>query len=988
MANPVFEGAAFATAPGTTNGLYRANDGCTDTDNNANDFALATANPRNSATAANICGGGGTPTPTGSATATPTATATATNTPPVASCLPATTRIRDIQGAAHISPLNGQTVSAVPGVVTAIKGNGFYIQEPDACTDSNNATSEGIFVFTSSAPSGVAVGNLVTVNGTVSEFRPSAADLTITEIVSPSVTVVTASVALPSYTIIGAGGRVPPTAVIDDDATGNIETSGTFDADTDGIDFYESLEGMLVQINNPVTVGPRTSFGEIAVLPDNGTNPGVGIRTNRGGINVSANDFNPEFVIVDDAMPGVTTPNANTGATFTGPMVGVMDYSFDYYKVFLTVSPVIANNPLQREVTNLIGTGTKLTVATFNVENLSPNDPSTKFNALADYIVNRIKSPDIITIEEIQDNNGTTNNGTVDASTTFNLLLSAITTAGGPTYQYRQINPVDGQDGGAPGGNIRQAFLFNPARVSFVDRGTCGSTTATTVTNSSGFPLLSCSPGRIDPTNTAWNSSRKPLVGEFTFNGQTVFVVGNHFNSKGGDDPLYGKDQPPVRSSETQRHQQATVEQSFLAQITAIDPNANIVVLGDINDFQFSQTVTLLKGTNLVNAFDLLPTSEQYSYVFNGNSQVLDQILLSNNLYNNKLPEYDVVHVNAEFFDQISDHDPAVIRFDLGVNATSTPTNTATATLTNTPAPSATNTATVTSSPTVTPSRTPTTTPTNTPTASNTPVPPRPDTIGVYNNGVFYLRNSNTTGAADITATFGGAASDFPVVGDWNGDSVDTIGVYRNNTGFFFLSDSNTTPAVNYTVLFGNPGDTPFAGKWTADMTHDGIGVYRNSNGILYQRKSLTSGFDDFFAVFGNPGDQGFAGDWDGNGFDSIGIYRIGDTTWYMTNNSTPSGITFSDINFVWDIGANRPVVGDWDANGTSTVGYFTTAGVFDLHSTNATAGSDTVFAFGPSSGKPIAGKWIAPSKAPLAGNVVNPVTGGGANPVDADKAD
>lgn len=251
---------------------------------------------------------------------------------------------------------------------------------------------------------------------------------------------------------------------------------------------------------------------------------------------------------------------------------------------------------------------------------------------------------------------------------------------------------------------------------------------------------------------------------------------------------------------------------------------------------------------------------------------------------------------------------------------------------------------------------------------------PRPDTIGAYLNGTFYLRNSNTTGGAEITTTFGGVPSDLPIVGDWNGDGVDTIGVYRNSTGFFFLSDSNTSPAVNYTVLFGNPGDTPFAGRWTADMTHDGIGVYRNTNGILYQRKSLTSGFDDFFAVFGNPGDQGVAGDWDGNGFDSIGIYRSSNSTWYLTNNSTPSGITFSDINFVWNLGSFLPVVGDWDANGSTTVGLYNNQnGTFLLHSTNAVAGTDNLFSFGPVGSKPIAGKWVTGSRPPL-GSVIRTV--------------
>jgi len=96
---------------------------------------------------------------------------------------------------------------------------------------------------------------------------------------------------------------------------------------------------------------------------------------------------------------------------------------------------------------------------------------------------------------------------------------------------------------------------------------------------------------------------------------------------------------------------------------------------------------------------------------------------------------------------------------------------------------------------------------------------------------------------------FGGDASDLPVAGDWDGDGVDTIGVYRGTTGVYFLSDSNTAPTVSYTLVFGNPGDTPFAGKWTAGATHDGVGVYRNSNGILYQKDNLTTGFSDYFAI-------------------------------------------------------------------------------------------------------------------------------------------
>ncbi len=143
------------------------------------------------------------------------------------------------------------------------------------------------------------------------------------------------------------------------------------------------------------------------------------------------------------------------------------------------------------------------------------------------------------------------------------------------------------------------------------------------------MPQLSVSPGRIAPNDGAWNASRKPLVGEFTYAGRTLFVVGNHFNSKGGDEPLFGRFQPPHRSSEVQRHQQATLVNAFVGQITAIDPAADVIVAGDFNDFAFSETLHVLEGTQLVNMFDTLPPEEQYDYVFEGNAQTLDHILVS-----------------------------------------------------------------------------------------------------------------------------------------------------------------------------------------------------------------------------------------------------------------------------------------------------------------------------------------------------------------------
>jgi uncharacterized protein len=575
-------------------------------------------------------------------------------------------RISDIQGTAHISSLRNQTVSNVPGIVTALKSNGFYLQDPNP--DSDDRTSEGIFIFTSSAPT-VQVGDSILVDGRVSEFRPGGAsganNLTTTQIISPTIVKLSSGNALPSATILGNGGRTIPTTVIDNDTTGNIETgTTTFDPSQDGIDFYESLEAMVVQVNNPVAVSPTNSFGEIWVLADNGANA-TG-RTGRGGIVISPNDFNPERIQIDDTLfPSGSSPQVNVGATLA-TITGVVDYSFNNYEVLPTSVSVISNT-LGREVTALTRTTDQLTVAIYNVENLDSGDGATKFNNLANRIVNNLKSPDIISLEEIQDNNGPTNDPVVDASTTFQTLISAIIAAGGPTYEYRQINPVDDTNGGEPGGNIRVGFLFNPSRVSFVDRPGGTSTSSTTVRNISGVPTVSNSPGLIDPTNSAFTSSRKPLVGEFTFNGKTVYIIGNHFNSKGGDQPLYGPNQPPTLTSEVQRQQQATLVKNFVQSILAIDPNANVAVVGDLNDFEFSTPISTLESAGLTSLIKTLPPNERYTYNFQGNAQTLDHILVSSNLLN-KLDGYDVVHVNSEFADQDSDHDPSVARFNLARN--------------------------------------------------------------------------------------------------------------------------------------------------------------------------------------------------------------------------------------------------------------------------------------------------------------------------------
>jgi predicted extracellular nuclease len=624
-----------APAPGLSNTTADLRGDGPDTDNNAADFAAGAPNPRNT---------GATP-------------------PPPDPGVPGL-RIHDIQGAAQVSPEVGVKVADVPGVVTTVSRNGFWFQDPTP--DAEPATSEGLFVFTGTGPT-AAAGDAVTVTGTVAEFRPggaASANLSTTELTNPVVTV-TASGQVPASTVVGPGGRIPPSTVIEDDAAGNVETTqAAFDPATDGLDFWESLEGMLVTINDAQVVGPTNQFDETSVVP-----PGSTVRTTRGGIALQANDPNPERVVIADTL--TTVPRANVGDSYAGATTGVIDYNFGNFELLPTTSPTLRSGGLQRELTKA-PTSQQLSVATFNVENLSAKDPQTKFDTLAQYAVQNLRAPDVLALEEIQDNTGPTDDGVVAADQTIGRLIAAITAAGGPAYQFRQIDPVNDADGGQPGGNIRVVFLFRTDRgLSFVDRPGGTATSATTIIrDTAGRPHLSFSPGRIDPTSSAWTASRKPLAGEFRWRGQTVFVIANHFVSKGGDDPLYGRFQPIKQPSQVQRVQQATEVRDFVDQITAVDRKAKIVVLGDLNDFDFSAPIdTLTAAGGLVDLPRTLPIQERYTYVFEGNSEVLDHILLSPALAYARpscscpaLFEYDPVHLNAEFNDQISDHDPQVVR--------------------------------------------------------------------------------------------------------------------------------------------------------------------------------------------------------------------------------------------------------------------------------------------------------------------------------------
>jgi predicted extracellular nuclease len=561
--------------------------------------------------------------------------------------------IGSIQGNGHTSPFARKEIMNLSGIVTVKRADGFYMQSilPDDIPE----TSEGIFVFLGFPPK-VKIGDHVLVDGIVTEFIPGEIEdgnLSITEIEKPNIRVVSSNNLLPDPIIIGEGGAMTPTEIIDDDQNKIFELE-------DGLDFFESLEGMLVQINNGVVVAPTNSYKEIVVLPDFGkwaTN-----LNSRGGITLSMGDFNPERIIIDDSLASL--PETNVGDFFVDPLIGVVDYSFGNYKVQLLKKPKNSEGNLQPATVGAAGEN-ELLIATYNVENLSASDSQDRFILLADQIVNILQAPDLIALQEIQDNSGEFDDGIVDASETYRKIINAIIDIDGPEYFFIDLPPEDNQDGGAPGSNIRVGYLYRTDRgLSFIPKRENLENYSARIINFQGNPSLEINPSKLEPENYAFVDSRKPLVAEFLYNGNNIIVFNVHFNSKGGDTPLFGITQPPRLPSEVQRKNQAGVIASFVEEIISGEQEAKIIVLGDLNDFYFSPSAKILENSGLVNLIVNLPETERYTYNYEGNSQNLDNFFVSSSLLALN-PQVEIAHINSEFYHRtrLSDHDPIVALF-------------------------------------------------------------------------------------------------------------------------------------------------------------------------------------------------------------------------------------------------------------------------------------------------------------------------------------
>ena len=551
---------------------------------------------------------------------------------------PPLTAIHDLQGSGSTSPHVGELV-ATQGIVTGIKSNGFFIQMPDSEVDSDPNTSEGIFIFTSSNPSSsVDLGDEVKVTGTIQEFIPSS------DPVSPPLTEIAGS---PTFTIISSGNALPnPVTLTSADTT----PSG-------GLEQLERFEGMRVHVDSLIVVAPTGgSISEAnATASSNGiffavidgvarpfTEPGIEIPDllpAGAPCCVPRFDGNPEKLRVDsDGLLLSARLEATSGAVLNN-VTGVLDYGSRSY----TILPE-PGNQTQASVTGNISAiavpdacPAEFTVATSNTQRFydTVNDPATsdvvlkptafgnRLNKVSLAIRNVMKLPDILGVEEME------NLSTLQALA--DKVNSDAVAAGLPDPQYQPYLEEGNDIGG-----IDVGFLVKASRVTVIDVTQVGKDTT-----------------YIDPLDNqpAILNDRPPLVLRATIQPPAgpafpVTVIVNHLRSLSGiDDPVDGIRIRAKRAAQAE----------FLAQLIQDHQAAeeNVISVGDYNSTQFSdgyvdvigtvvgtpapfdeviQATSALVSPTLTDLVDTVALDQRYSYVFSGNAQELDHILVTGNL--------------------------------------------------------------------------------------------------------------------------------------------------------------------------------------------------------------------------------------------------------------------------------------------------------------------------------------------------------------------
>ncbi len=563
-----------------------------------------------------------------------------------AQAAPLQATIMEIQGSGQFSPLAGQQVTT-EGIVTQTTANGRHFWLQDAAGDGHGETSDGIFVSggVQIASLGLRPGDRIRLSAEVQEqVFGRALPLTRLRRIA-EIEIIDRDMPQPAAVEIH---RLPDESI------------------PDAIAFWERLEGMRVRVDKALVVAPTSRFGETVVITranarrDSGYEPRTGVIRLRSEGEGEV-DYNPERILLDDST--LTMPEVMPGQRMTN-LRGVVDYTFGNYKIQLDRFE-LAEGPRprkgQREKSKR---WSPLTLASFNLENLFDliDDPDTddgsstpsaealqiKLDKLSLAIIDTLRLPTVIAVQEVEN------------ETILRTLAERINARSGSQYAVRALGSSDGR-------GIENGLMWDRRHISLRSAQRLGGDAI-----EAAFGAGSASPGR------------EPLHGIFEHGGRPLHVIVNHFKSKGGDDPLFGQRQPPLRITEEQRKLQALALRQHIDRILDEDGHSELVVTGDFNDFEFAEPgegedhpLAIIAGLDedqprLHNLIEEIPASGRYSYIFDGNAQVLDHMLVSEAVAE-ALKEVAFVHINAgspaalagdaTTARRSSDHDPLLASF-------------------------------------------------------------------------------------------------------------------------------------------------------------------------------------------------------------------------------------------------------------------------------------------------------------------------------------
>lgn len=628
------EGAPAPTLSNATAALRSAG-GCTDTDSNSADFTAAAPAPRNSASPTASCG-----------------------TPPPPPPPPPLVAVSEVQGAGATSPYLGQEVT-VEGVVVGDfqsggQFGGFFVQS--LAPDADPATSEGLRVFNNSAP--VAVGDLVTVTGRVSEFSSSTAlySGSETQIGSSSVVVKTGTTDLPSA----------------------IELSLPFAATQGGVHGQERYEGMLVTLPSGLIATDLFTlgrFGEVSLTTDEL------LRIPTSTAEDAAN--NADRITLDDGLSGQNLPALpytvnedgqtlpRAGDALAEPVTGVFSYAFGEYRVEPPVATTAGFERRNQRTAGPDDVGGDVRVASFNVlnyfvdfggDNRGANNAAELARQQAK-LVSAITAldADVVGLIEIANDDG-------DALDTLVAALNAAQPDVADHY-----TAVVAPDLNAPT-SLGGTYGTDAIRTAIVYRAS--------VVAPAGMPPSDSAV--LNPADPDFPGEplfdRPPAVQAFSpVGGDSEFtVLVNHLKSKGSTNPQCGPADPFGGNCDDLRERQAAGLVDIVGQLGAEDA----LLLGDFNAYEAEAPVGVLTGAGYESAAAKLPTADRYSYSFDGEFGTLDYIFASGGLAD-ALTGVDIWHINSaeapaydyNDFNQpslyapdaygSSDHDPVVIGLEL-----------------------------------------------------------------------------------------------------------------------------------------------------------------------------------------------------------------------------------------------------------------------------------------------------------------------------------